>query len=273
MVLQRTRWLLGLGLAGVAAAAWASLVPPKSPQPTYIPLKEVKRLAFSPGETLRFRFGWNGLPAAELWTQTSRQQAGQHRIIRQHGVLRTLPHVAWLYPVEDEVEALLDERTLEPRHYRFLQNENGRRTETIVWIEGDAFVGKRIVRGTVFPVQATREGSYDPVTFAYLARSVPLEPGNAYDFLVFDGKYHHRVTFHVETREIVNVAAGRFAALRIRPTIENLTRSGLPRKMKAARLWVSDDDRRIPVKAWSEVFFGRVYGELVEVQTANAGVP
>jgi hypothetical protein len=263
---MKGRLLATLGLAVIIAATGAYASIPALAPPVIQPVDFIRKLAFVHGERMVFRFGWNDIPAAEMSIVTRRELLKGRPVFHYQGAAETLSHVRWLYPLSDRVEATLDAQSLDPVHYALYQDENGVQTATtVVRSAGDnKLTGFRVGSAQKeSTVQVERDGDYDPVTIAYLARSVPCEVGQAYSYKVFDGRYQYVLTLTVERRETIRIKAGTYKALRIRPSIVNLSKPDGPRKVKQATLWVSDDDRRVPLRVESEVFFGKVYGELV----------
>jgi hypothetical protein len=53
-------------------------------------------------------------------------------------------------------------------------------------------------------------------------------------------------------------------AYRIVPRIQNITKRGYAGRVNEAVIWISADERRVPIKMSSKVIFGSVYLELVE---------
>jgi hypothetical protein len=257
--------LLGgtVSLRAFSSEAIASIPAQALPTPLQ-PVAHIQKLAFGVGEKMVFRFGWNDIPAAEMAMVVKEVEAGGRRFFQYIGAAKTLPHVEWLYPLSDQVEAVLDAESLEPVRYSLMQNEKGRQTATVVQSDGKHFTGyRRAANSKEYAVKVTREHDYDPVTVAYLARSLPLAVGKSYSFRVFDGRYQYLFTLSVDRREEIQIKSGKYKAFRITPTVINLSKPDNPKKIKRATLWVSDDERRVPLRVESEVFFGKVYGELV----------
>lgn len=268
----KARHLAVLGLAVLGAVpvispalsdeAFASI--PFLKSPVIQPVSAIRKLAFGHGERMIFRFGWNDLPAAEMTMHVNQVEKDGRTFYHYTGLARTLPHVEWIYPLTDKVEAILSADGYEPAYYALSQDEKGKKTSTVVVHEDGMLKGlRRDHLNKQFNTVVTREADYDPVTVAYLARSIDLEVGKAYTYKVFDGRYQYLLTLAVEKREVIRIKAGTFKAFRIHPTIVNLSRPDKERKVKHAYLWVSDDAYRVPLRLESEVFFGKVYGELV----------
>jgi hypothetical protein len=68
----------------------------------------------------------------------------------------------------------------------------------------------------------------------------------------------------VERREIIQIAAGRIDAFKIVPRIKNLMKDGYAERMNEASVWISADERRIPVMLNSRIFVGSIYIERID---------
>ena len=103
----------------------------------------------------------------------------------------------------------------------------------------------------------------DEGSFVYFMRSVLLEVGKTYDF---DRNYHpdrNPVTIHVVRREEIEVPAGRFNALVLRPTIKS---KGLFSEKGNAEVWLADDSTRAILRLKSKLPFGTLYLELKQIE-------
>lgn len=101
---------------------------------------------------------------------------------------------------------------------------------------------------------AMPEEALDEVSFLYLVRTLPLEPGQSWRFERYFEEDGNPVELEVVRRERVRVPAGRFDAVVVRPTIQA---GGLFGEEGRAEVWISDDDRRIVVKIESSMKAGR----------------
>ena len=72
----------------------------------------------------------------------------------------------------------------------------------------------------------------------------------------------------MEKKEPVALESGAvIQAFKLVPKLTNLTKKGYAGRLQEAAIWVSADERRIPIKFWSRIFAGNVYMELVQDQT------
>jgi len=157
---------------------------------------------------------------------------------------------------------------LSPSHYLFNQRENSRVIDTEAkldptakrWAVTRQQVGKK-TRTYSFDSQNT----FDPVTAVYLARSVDFKVGDKLFFKIFGGRYHYLLELFVEKKEPVELQSGKtIDAFKIVPRVQNLKKTGYASRLREAAIWISADDRRLPIKLSSKVLFGTVQLDLME---------
>jgi hypothetical protein len=86
----------------------------------------------------------------------------------------------------------------------------------------------------------------DETAFLYWVRTLDLEPGDTLRLERYFRPDRNPITVAVLTRDTIDVPAGRFPTLVVQPTIPD---GGLLFSEKAeARVWLSDDDRRLVVQ-------------------------
>jgi hypothetical protein len=90
----------------------------------------------------------------------------------------------------------------------------------------------------------------DDLSFIYFARTLPLEVGATYTLPRYFKADGNPVVLQVLRRETVNVPAGRFSTIVVRPVIRT---DGLFGEGGRAEVYFSDDEHRIPVLIRSRV--------------------
>ena len=76
------------------------------------------------------------------------------------------------------------------------------------------------------------------------------------------GKKRYPLSLEIVGTERISVKAGVFSAYRVVLRLTHLTKSGKPKKVREVLVWISADERKVLLKASSEVFIGRVSIEL-----------
>lgn len=95
----------------------------------------------------------------------------------------------------------------------------------------------------------------DEVSALYLMRTLPLEQGVTYEFDRYFSATDNPISFRVVGREKVRVPAGRFETIVIQPVIPALS---VFRQEAGARLYVTDDERRVLVQIETRTKVGKL---------------
>lgn len=114
----------------------------------------------------------------------------------------------------------------------------------------------------------------DDAAFFYFVRTVPLRVGERYEFNRYFKPDRNPVVLEVVGRDTLDVPAGRFDCLVVRPIIKG---GGIFREKADGRLWISNDERRLVVQIKSRFYFGSLTFRLTDItspdSTARSGAP
>ena len=100
---------------------------------------------------------------------------------------------------------------------------------------------------------------HDPFTALYVYRSLPLAKGYVKDLIIGNDDKVLEVRTRIENRETVVTEAGKFDAWKVGT---NALGGGLFSERGSFHIWVSADERKIPVLFDVRVRLGRVIGTL-----------
>lgn len=133
--------------------------------------------------------------------------------------------------------------------------ENGReRNETFRIYPDSGFYR----RNTNTPTPRTAELPLDDVAFFYWVRTIPLEVGRTYRFDRYFRADVNPVIIKVEKRDTREMPDGsRVPVLLLRPVVNE--DGGMFHEKSKAKLWITDDERRIPVEIQTNL---RLVGDL-----------
>ncbi len=145
---------------------------------------------------------------------------------------------------------------------RFVQdfNEGGRQRYAAYEIYPDS--GYYRAQG-VDTVISTVEQPLDDAAFFYFARTVPFEPGRRFEFNRYFRPDRNPVVLEVIGRDTIDVPAGRFPTVVIRPTIKG---RGILAEAADPRMWLSDDERRIMIQLKTRFPFGTITLRLAKLE-------
>ena len=96
-------------------------------------------------------------------------------------------------------------------------------------------------------------GAQDDVSIYYFVRLSPLKVGERYEYDLYYKKKGNPVIIEVLRREEIRVPAGTFKTIVVRPIIRN---SGMFSEGGEAEIYVTDDERRIPVRVKTRMSIG-----------------
>lgn len=169
------------------------------------------------------------------------------------------------YKMKHTSSSVFDAKSLRPVKFESYQMEKRREKKREVSFKQDGtieFVSSK--NGEVNPSKSFHSSNYtlDPISAAFVARSLPIELGTTARFDVFNGKHRFLITCKVEAREKIEIDGREYDAFRVVPTVEKLTDSESNTSLESATIWISADEARHVLKIESEVWVGSVTAEL-----------
>ena len=179
---------------------------------------------------------------------------------------RTWRYLELIWKMRDVIESTFEAKSLYPHRFTFRQRENRKKIDTTANFDpvGKKWMVHRRQGMTVKHYEFVSEYTVDPISAIYLARSVDFKVGDALRMEVFGGNSRYLVIMDIVGREPITVKTGVYEAYKIIPRVINLTSSGYAGRVRQATVWISADEKRMPLKVVSQVFIGYVSIELVE---------
>jgi hypothetical protein len=242
-------------------------------KPEAVPVYQPKHFPFEAGEKEVYRASWNGLlsvATAEISTVPS--VIDGKKVYQVQVEAKSSRMLDFIWKMRDTITSTFDAKALLPARFTFSQRENSKVIDTEArldhtrkrWAVNRQQAGKR---AKIYEFES--QNTMDPITAVYLARSVDFKVGDRLYFKVFGGRYQYLLELFVENKEPVELASGKIEAYRIVPRIQNLTKNGYAERFNEATIWISADERRLPVKLSSKIVFGNVNLELVQDKRAT----
>ncbi len=223
-------------------------------------------LPFRPGEKLTFELKWTLVPAgqATLEVKPIKQVDGKDTY-HFRMTARSNRFVDAFYKVRDRIDGYTDMAITRSVFYAKKQREGKTKKNVVVrfdWDSQTAQYTEFLKRAKKDPV-ALLPGAFDPLSIFYYTRKQSFEVGQEMQRPVTDGKKCVVGKAKILRRETITVPAGKFDTFLMVPDLQHV--GGVFKKSKNAKieLWVSADERRLPVKLKSEVIVGSFTGELI----------
>ena len=218
-----------------------------------------------------YRFGWEGIPAGGAVVQVLNGSSPGSLRISAEGGPNSLIRKIWNYQARYLGEAGVNGEV--PSWFRMDEEVGkGGLISEASFAEGVAVSCHRFVWEEK-PWKATRlPGVRDLFAAMLFIRSQSLHDGDRLLLTIFPDQNPYLVDLRVEGREILRIGDGRIPAVRFRIGIRTVSTSGPDigrlaphKKFRSGRVWMTDDARRLPLRAEVDVFIGSVFAELAKV--------
>jgi hypothetical protein len=229
-------------------------------------LADQTQLPFQPGEKLTFELKWTVVPAGQATLEVKPiKQVDGNDAYHFRLTARSNRFVDAFYKVRDRINGYTDMDITRSVFYAKKQREGKTQKNVVVrfdWNSQSAEYTEFLKRAKKGPL-ALMPGAFDPLSIFYYTRKQSLQVGDELQRPVTDGKKCVVGKAKVIRREKITVPAGEFDTFLMVPDLKHV--GGVFKKSKNAKieLWVSADERRLPIKLRSEVIVGSFTGELV----------
>jgi hypothetical protein len=226
------------------------------------------RRAFGPAESLTFEAAYLGLPVGRIHVVVGADtRIDGQRVWPVMAIAKTDP-LFMLYPVKDKYitwwspdsrltlgnELLADEKNVHRRERVRFDRGGGR---ALTRREEDG-------RNRLDRVYQVPEGSMDILAALYSVRGHRLEVGDHVELPIFTGRKVFTLKIDVEGKETIETKAGRFQTKALRVAVAF---SGSLASKRDLRVYVTDDQRHMPVRIDAEFLLGTLAADLVSFQT------
>jgi hypothetical protein len=222
-----------------------------------------------PSMRLAYRFGWSGIQAATAEIHFFSPTRNTFEV-EAAGATSGFPRT--LFRLDVYHQATENKITLRPIH--FFQEEKYRleTVKTNVDFEPDQVTGLREKIPNDHPSKPNVfkfNPVFDMTTALLWVRSQPLADGDTESIVVWASNAPYLATVKVIGRDTIKVGGQKQNAIKL-----DLTLKKIDKKMqlkdhklfKGGRGWLSDDDKRIPLRIEADIFIGYVFAELESMQ-------
>jgi hypothetical protein len=249
-------------LKPAAPAATPSALPDGVAEP---PAYKATAVPFRDGQKLVFQASWAGIPVATARVELHSKKKTPDQWSAEVWV-ETNKFADVFYRMRDYLSEDLDHRSLISREMYIRQHENNRlndftadfdRRDDIVTLTKRNHRGQQVKR-------FISSNPFGPISSAMLALSLPMAPGQHYAFDVFTGSTRYIFDLKIGPRATITTPLGTFEAYPVTPAVDYESDGKLSESATGTVIWVSADERRLPLRAESQAFFGTVRADLVE---------
>jgi hypothetical protein len=210
------------------------------------------------GERLRFSMAIVGVTGGELTLSASMSQLSGKPVYKLEMSAISNDVLSKVFLVRDYMASWVDPETF--RSLRFEKHTvEGKRVRDDL-IEFDYEKGVAYRDGKPIPIT---NPTYDALSSVYSLRRLDLS-GSAPVELNVVSRQLHTVRVEVQGRETITTPAGTFRTIRVEP--KSSGEGGLIGKGKNLVIWLTDDERKMPVQLRSKLKVGTLVGKLRAVE-------
>jgi hypothetical protein len=220
-------------------------------------------LAFSVPEKLIFDLTWTGVKAGTAVLEV----VDEKETVRMISTANSAGWVSVFYTVDDRVEAVLSKGKSQtfigqPKNFRLkLREGRHRRDKEIVFdhIKHTAIYIDHLDKDKDRKEYPVHENVFDPLSVLYVVRGMKLEVGKSAYVEMFDSKKLWNVEIQVLRKEKISTVFGEVNAIVIKPLMKS---EGIFNRKGEILIWLTDDQKRIPVKMQTKVVVGAITATL-----------
>lgn len=219
---------------------------------------DLGRIAFAPGERLEYVVSYGPVPAGSMELEVVDLTSYEGRpAFHFASDVQSNRAVSYIYEIASREEAWLDAEELYSLRYKRESVENDRSHD-----RDYTFDQERHLR--IEPDGNTRPASpraVDQLSMIYYLRLLPYEQGARFTLRNQADPDDNPITVRVLKKERLKVPAGTFETWAVELGLT--TDSGVFKKGSDNRIWVTADERHVPIKLSSKMGLGSFQAELV----------
>lgn len=269
------RWPFWAGGCFVALAVLSAASTPTAADdalaalPPSQPIRPQIQIPFQEGENFKFVIRWGAITGGySTLSILEPDDIAGHKALHLVSEAHSTGLVNTIYPVNDRNEAWLNTQDFSSLRYEKHIREGKYHVHEIVVLDQ---VLHKFFRNEWREGRAQPEWSEGPIPAnvldifgsLYYVRCLPLEVGKSFTIDVQSGEKVWPLVVKIKRRQRIKVKAGKFDCFLVEPI---LRQPGIfISKGKKMEVWLTADDRHIPVLMRAEVFIGHVSAELVSM--------
>lgn len=223
--------------------------------------RKVDNQAFGFGELLEYNIGLKAITAGKGYLKISQNPVNIYgrKCYEMKFSANSVKAIEWFFKVRDEFTSYLDIDGMFPWKYSQKIREGRYKQDFSAVL--DQKKNLALVKDTTYKIP---EYVYDALSAFYSIRSMDLASkpnGTIIKLQNFWLDTTYKLDVKIVKRETVKVPAGKFKCIVVEPYLKG---GGLFNSQDKIWIWLTDDDRKIPVKIGTKIIIGTVGAELTK---------
>jgi hypothetical protein len=219
---------------------------------------------FAPGERLEYEIKWEFVPAGRAEMQVHHGRLQGRKVYRFVLKAETNSFVSLFYKLREKIESYTD-RDLKRSYLYKERNKGSEEKKILVSFDWEDMVAQYSDFGKKREPVAITPGTYDPLASFYAFRTRELREGASIEFPVTDGKKHFRGKAAVAAKERIEVNGRELETFKVKPEVNYFGGVFEESEDPSLTIWITADERKIPVKVDVKVAIGSVVAELESI--------
>jgi hypothetical protein len=223
-----------------------------------VQLRTIVNDAFDVGERLSFDVNYGFITAGEAVLEIpALDSIAGRKCFRVEFRVNSLPSFSWIYRVQDRYVTYIDVATIAPWKFEQHVREGSYSRDFVA-----EFDQRRNIAKTAEGVYLIPQYVHDILSAFYYARTIDYGPLKAGDQVLLSNFYKdttYDLVIRVLGRQKLEIAAGTFNTVVIEPLVRE---GGLIKSDGRIVVWLTDDERKIPIRVNTKVVIGSIDTEL-----------
>jgi hypothetical protein len=231
-------------------------------------LRNIENKAFAAGEYLKFDVKYGFVTAGDAWmTVTDTTMPNGRMCHRINFGVDSKPFFNWIYKVVDRYSTFIDSKGMFPWRFEQHISEGTFRRDFVADFDQVNHMANTSEKNYRIPAYV-----HDIMSAFYFARTMDFKgfrPGQKVHLQNFykDSTYELDVKF--KGRQQIEVPSGKFNCIIVEPLARE---GGLFKSDGQVYVWLTDDERRMPVKVSTKIVIGSIDCELIEYRGLNGPI-
>lgn len=222
-------------------------------------------LPFAVGEKLEYELKWEFVPAGRASLEVlpnGEDQVEGHRFLLR---VRSNSFVDLFYKVRERIESFTDGDVSRSLLYKE-QNRGSERKDVVVRFDWEEHTAQYANFGKKRDPIEIAPGTFDPLASFYAFRLHDLEGRSSISFPVTDGKKHFTAKVLIKGKRRIEVGKRSYVTYLIEPEVNYFGGVFAKSENPRVKLWLTADERKIPVKIEVKVVVGSIIAELIDAR-------
>jgi Protein of unknown function (DUF3108) len=226
--------------------------------------------SFSEGERLVYDISWLGMNVGTGTLEVKSKESYEDRkVFRIVSKARSNKFISLFYPVEDRIESLVDADGVFPYSLQVQQRHGPRRVSKQILFDQEEHRATMTYKGKtqIYSIPPQVQDSLSCLYFLRTLRTLQDLPiGQSVFMDVYESKKNWHVEVQVLSHERVEVPIGTFDTIKVKAKIQY---GGVLMDKGDITLWVTDDERRIPIQMEGRIMIGSITASLASANLPN----